>query len=139
MPADCEGDIMNGTDVLVTVETAVPGTYSTIGSQKDVTITENTAAIDASTKDSRGMVAVPGRYSATIECSALYVVDDAAYLLLQAAMRNGTNIKIELSESGSPTENIDAVCTALSRTGPDQDECIVSASFQCSGDWAAAS
>jgi predicted secreted protein len=130
---------MNGTDILVNVETAVPGTYAAVGSQRGCRITETTEAIDESTKDSRGYVGSAGRYSCTIECDALYVSDDAAYLLLQTAMRDGDNIKVELSDAGVDTENIDAICTNLSQDFPDQGAGLVSASFQCSGDWAAAS
>ena len=127
---------MNGTDVLVTVETAAPGTYVAVGSQRGCTVTETTDPIDESSKDSRGFVGSPGRYNCTVECGMLYIADDAAYLLLQAAMRDGTNIKLEFKDDGTETENIDAICTNLSQEFPDQGEGLVSASFQCSGDWA---
>ncbi len=129
---------MNGTDILVNVETATPGTYVAVGSQRGCTIVESTAPIDESSKDARGFVGSPGRYSCTITCNALYVSSDAAYALLQSAMRDGTNIKIELSDDGVDTENIDAICTELSHDFPDQGEGVVSATFQCSGDWTAA-
>lgn len=130
---------MNGTDILVNVETAVPGTYVAVGSQRGCTVNETTAVVDESSKDARGFVGSAGRYSCTISCNALYISDDAAYLLLQAAMRDGTNIMIEMSDDGTDVENINAICTALSHDFPDQGEGIVSAEFQCSGDWTAAS
>ncbi len=131
---------MNGTNLQVYAETAVAGTYVLVGSQRSVTINETSGVVDESNKASRDFVGTPGRYSATVDCEALYVPADAAYVLLKAAMRDGTAIRLEFTEDGGTgqTENIDAICTAISIVAPDQAECIVSASFQCTGAWSVA-
>jgi hypothetical protein len=128
----------NGTAVLITVETAVPGTYTAIGSQRGCSITENLDPIDVSSKDNREAEFIGGRYNATMECNQLYIPADAAYILLLAALRGGENIRIERSENGADVENIDAVCVSLSQDFPDQGEAVVAASFQLSGAWVAA-
>jgi len=129
---------MNGTSVLLTAETATPGVYVAIGSQRDVTINESTAVIDESSKDLADFVGSAGRRTVTIDCGALYVPADAAYVLLRDARRAGTLIRVEYSEAGSDVENIDCIVTSISRSAPDQGEAVVSISLQGSGAWAAA-
>ena len=56
---------MNGTDVLLLVNTGTPTVpvYEAVGSQRDVTFDEATEEIDVSSKDSRAKRVLPGRYS----------------------------------------------------------------------------
>jgi TP901-1 family phage major tail protein len=129
---------MNGTDITISVESGTTGTYVLLASQRDATITETTDAIDVSNKDAREGAFVPGRYSATLDLDALYIPADAAYIDLKDAMRNGTNVRVELIEGVTDIENIDGVVTSLSRSAPDQGESIVSASMQLTGAWVAA-
>ena len=72
-----------------------------------------------------------------MDLDALYIPADAAYVDLLAAMRDGTNVRVELIEAGTDVENIDAVVTSISRAAPDQGEAMVSASLQLSGAWVA--
>lgn len=82
---------MNGTDILLLVNTGTPGSpvYEVVGSQRDVTFEETTDEIDVSSKDGRAKRVLPGRYSASISLDALYVPTGAAYQALKDAMRNG--------------------------------------------------
>lgn len=129
---------MNGTAITLSIESGVPGVYVLLGSQRDATINENTEAIDVSSKDAREGAFEPGRYNATLDLDALYIPGDAAYADLKSAMRDGTNVRVELIEAGTDVENIDAVVTSLSRSAPDQGEAVLSASLQLSGAWTAA-
>lgn len=129
---------MNGTDIIISVESGTPGTYNVVGSQRDVTWTENTEVIDESSKTSRKAVFTAGRYNATMELDALYVPSDAAYVILLAAMRDGDAVRVERSESGTDIENIGAIVTSIQRNGPDQGEATCSISLQLTGDWTAA-
>lgn len=125
---------MNGTDILIWVD------GNAVGSQRDVTIDENTAEIDVSNKnDGRAMRVLPGRYDSSLSLDALYVPDDVAYLALQAAMRNGTFVEVVVIEEGVVIESADAIVTALSRNGPDQAEATVSISLRIDGDWVSGS
>ena len=129
---------MNGTDITLQVETVTPGTYAVVGSQRDITWTETTEAIDESSKDSRNGVFSPGRFSATLELDALYVPSDAAFVLLRTAMRDGTLVRVERTEGGTDIENCQAVVTSIQQNGPDQAEATVSVSLQLTGAWVAA-
>ena len=124
---------MNGSDILIWIE------GNCVGSQRDVTIEETTEEIDVSSKDSRFMRVLPGRYGSTISLDALYVPTDAAYLDLQTAMRNGTFVEVVIIEDGTVEESADAIVTSLSRNGPDQGEATVSCSLRIDGEWVAGS
>lgn len=120
---------INGTDILIWID------GNMVGQQRDVTIDENTAEIDASNKEQREMRVLPGRYDSSISLDGLYVPDDTAYLALQAAMRNATFVEVVVVEDGVVTESADAIVTALSRAAPDQDVATVSISLRIDGTW----
>lgn len=127
----------NGTDVLLLVNTGTPSVpvYEAVGSQRDATFDEATAEIDVSSKDSRAKRVLPGRYSANVSLDALYVPDDASYLALQSAMRDGALILIAKQNDGVVIETADALITALSEKEPDQTEATVSISLTVDGFW----
>ncbi len=120
---------MNGTDVLLVVDGVV------VGSQRDVTFNENTAEIDISNKEAREKYVLGGRYSAGVSLGALYVPDDAAYILLQTAMRDGTEVEIWKQVDGHAVEEADAIVTSLSEAAPDQAEATVAIELVISGPW----
>ena len=124
-------DAMNGTDVLILIEGVA------VGSQRNATIAETTAEIDASSKEMREMRVLPGRYGSTITLDALYLPDDAAYLSLQSAMRNGTFVTVRVSEDAVEVEEAEAIVTALNRAAPDQDVATASITLRIDGAWAA--
>ena len=128
---------MNGTDILLLVNTGTPlvPVYVAVGSQRDATFGETTDAIDVSSKDTRARRVLPGRYSAEITMDALYVPSDTAYLALQVAMRDGELIKILHEESGASLEEATAVVTDLSQAAPDQDGATVSVGLAIDGEW----
>ncbi len=120
---------MNGADVLILIDGEV------VGSQRDVSFAETTAEIDVSSKESRVMRVLPGRYGATVTLNALYVPDDMAYLLLQSAMRNGTFVTVRVSEDEIDIEEAEAIVTSLNRSAPDQDAATVSVTLRIDGEW----
>jgi hypothetical protein len=128
---------INGSDFLVLINTGtdeVP-TYEVVGCQRDATLDETTAEIEASCKTSRNTRVLAGRYKATLTLEGLYVPDDAAYQRLQQAMRNGEFVTLAQQQDGNVTEAADAVITNLSRSFPDQDVATVSASFTIDDEW----
>lgn len=130
---------MNGTDVLLYVNTgteAVP-VYTAVGSQRDVSFDETTEEIDASSKDGRAFRTLAGRYKATVTLEELYVPDDAAYLALKNAMRDGDLILVERLETGGVDETATALVTSLSEKAPDQEACTVSTNLTIDGEWTA--
>jgi len=106
-----------------------------IGSQRGATFTENTEEIDVSSKDSRNKRVLSGRYSASVSGEALYVPDDAAYLMLQSAMRNGTTVIVIREEEDVYLESADAIITSLGTEAPDQDAVTVSFDLVLDGAW----
>jgi TP901-1 family phage major tail protein len=130
---------MNGTDLLLLVNTGTPETptYEVVGSQRDAEIGEETETIDISSKDSRNQRVLPGRFSGTISLEALYVPDDAAYLALRQANRDGELILVARQESGVVTETVEAKIDSISETFPDQDAATISVSLTIDGQWQA--
>jgi TP901-1 family phage major tail protein len=128
---------MNGTDILLLVNTGTPGvpTYEVVGSQRDVTFEEADAGIDISSKDSRAARVLPGRYSATISLDALYVPTDAAYQSLKDALRAGDLIQVLRQENGVSLETATARIDSMSEAGPDQGEATVSIALTIDGEW----
>lgn len=124
---------MNGTDILIYIDGDL------VGSQRDVTWEETTEEIDVSSKDSRAMRVLPGRYGATISLDGLYVPDDTAFLALQTAMRTGVMVEVWRMEDSVVEESADAIVTSLSHNGPDQGEATVSISLRIDGEWTAGS
>lgn len=129
---------MNGTDVLLLVNTGTPAVpvYEVMGSQRDMTIEETTAEIDVSAKDTgRARRVIAGRFGATLTMDALYVPDNAAYQALRAASRNGELILVAVQEEGVVVETADALITSISTGYPDQGEATISVSITIDGDW----
>lgn len=120
-----------GSDVLLVVEGEV------VGSQRDVTFTENTAAIDVSSKEERAQRVLAGRYSSEITLDALYVYDDDGYEALRLAMRNGDLVEVirrePAGEAGDSTA--DALVTSISDRFPDAAESTISVSLTIDGEW----
>jgi TP901-1 family phage major tail protein len=130
---------MNGADILVYVNTGTTGSpvWTVVGSQRGVTFEESNEEIDLSSKDGRAARVDYGRYSASVSLEALYVPDDAAYVALKAAARNGDKVQIQREEEGSDLEYALAVITSISEEGPDQDASTVSVDFTIDGEWTA--
>ena len=129
---------ISGTDVLLMVNTgtAVAPEYTAVGSQRGLTRDETTAEIDISSKESRAMRVLPGRYGSTMSLDALYVLDDEAFLSLQSAMRNGELILVRVSEDDLETEEADALITSMSESYPDVAEATITVALRIDGAWA---
>lgn len=128
---------MNGTDLLLLANTGTPSVpvYEAVGSQRDATIEETTATIDISSKESRAMRVLPGRYSGSISLDALYVPSDAAYQALRTANRDGELILVARQLDGVVQEIATAKIDSMSETFPDQAEATISISLTIDGFW----
>lgn len=124
---------MNGSDILIGIDDGTG--IEIVGSQRGATFTETTEEIDVSSKDSRNRRVLPGRYGATVSGEALYVPDDAAYLMLQDAMRNGDTVIVIREEEDIYLESADAIITSLGTDAPDQAETVVSFDLTIDGAW----
>lgn len=130
---------MNGTDLLILANVGTPESpsYAVVGCQRDATIDEASATIDVSCKTQREQKVLAGRYSSTISLDALYVPDDAAYLALRSANRDGELILVAREESDVVTETATAKIDSISESFPDQGEATISISMTLDGAWTA--
>ena len=65
----------------------------------------------------------------------LYVPDDAGYLALKAAARNGTKILVAKQVEEVTTETANAIVTSVSERDPDQAPSTISVSLTIDGEW----
>ena len=128
---------LNGTDVLLLVNTGTPSVpvYTAAGSQRDVSFDESNSEIDLSSKDSRAFQGDYGRYKATLTLDQLYVPDDAGYLALKAACRNGTKILVAKQVEEVTTETANAIVTSVGERDPDQAPSTISVGLTIDGVW----
>lgn len=128
---------LNGADVLLYANTGTPGVpiWTVVAGQRDVTIGEDTAVVDGSSKDQRQARVQAGRYSSTISLDGLYVPTDAAWLALKSNKRAGTLIKVRIKEVGVDKEEGNFLITSMERNHPDQEESTVSMDMQLDGSY----
>ena len=129
----------NGADILLLVNTGTIGTpvYTAVGSQKDVSFSEERDLIDTSDKSSANKTYLYGKYGSTVDLDALFVNGDAGMSALRTALRNGTTLLIRRQFSGSATEGATCLVSSLSEAHPDADASTVSCSVTITGAWAA--
>lgn len=128
---------MNGADVLLLVNTGTDAapTWTAVGSQRNVTFTEERDMIDVSTKESPNRRVIPGRYSATVELESLYVPDDNALTLLRTAIRQGTKVQVMRQEASNNVEKAYGYISNREEEMPDQAECTVSVTVEIDDGW----
>lgn len=128
---------ISGSDILLLVNTGTPAVpvYEAVGSQRDVTFDESTEEIDVSSKDSRAMRVLAGRYASTLSLDSLYVWSDDGYQALRDAMRDGELILVARQEEGVTLETADALVTSISQTFPDAAEATISVDLSVDGFW----
>lgn len=128
---------MNGTDVLLLVNTGTPTVpvYEVVGSQRDVTFEKTTEEVNFNSKDSRFTRVGAGRDKQTLSLEALYVPDNDAYLALEAAREDGELILVAKQVEGVTVATAQALITSLSEQFPDQAEATISIAMTIDGTW----
>jgi len=128
---------ISGTDILLLVNTGTEDApvYEEVGGQRGATYGETTDEIDASSKDSEAFRVLAGRKKSIITLDALYIPDDACYVILRAAMRAREFILVRRSENGADVEEAQAIITNLSRNAPDNEVASLTVGLTIDGDW----
>lgn len=133
---------VNGTDVLLNVNTGTPGVpvWTAVGSQRGVDIERSANVIETSNKQSGGhFTGKAGRKSSTVSLDSLYLsTGNAGYDALKTAYDAGDTILVQTYESGSAKEEAEAIITNMSESFPDDAEATISVDFTITGGWSAA-
>lgn len=129
---------INGTSVLLKIRTSTgPTVYTTLGSQRGVTIERTAAEIDTSSKDGADWTGLPGRRESTISLDALYVPSDTAKAALVTAYESGALCNVQRTAAGAdPARSADCIITTLHEEYPDQDAAVFTVDLKVSGAWA---
>lgn len=112
---------MRGVDILILIDTSATETpsYTVVGGQRNATFSETSETIDTTSKDSNGNYEYDyGLYGWSISCDGLYVTDEAAWTKLKTAMRNKQTVTVRITESGTATEQGEALVTSRDVEAP---------------------
>lgn len=130
---------MNGSSLLVQVNTgtvAVP-VWSTVGSQRESTISEEVDIIDMSSKDAPEFAAAPGRYTSTVSLDHLYVPGAAEQTALATACQTRQLCQLRKFEAGVAGKKASGYISSREESFPDMEEAVVSLEFTVTGAWVA--
>jgi len=131
-------DGINGYDVALYVEDSPGfGTFSLIAGQRDMTIGATRSEIDVSSKDQVEERILPGRLVQEITFDQLYIPTDGSFTKFTTAVRNGTQLLVQLFDRDGAVALEEATVTVLehSLTAPDQEAAVMSARMKVDGAW----
>ncbi len=124
-----------GTAFLVQLNTGTEAApvWTTIGSQRDATVSRALDVIDVSNKDSRNRRIKPGRYTVEISFDHLYVPGAAELVALKDAMLNATWLQVREFVGGIARRIYGGFITGHDESFPDMGEAVVSVTFTGDG------
>ena len=119
---------IKGLDVLIKVGSQV------VGGQRNGSLEMSAETIDTTVKTTGGWAAkIPGIKSWTSSCDGVYFVDDAGLEAAQAAFMNGTEVKLDFSNSSGLAYSGQAVITSMSVEAGQEDVVSYTISFEGTG------
>lgn len=119
---------IKGLDVLIKVGSTV------VGGQRNASLEMSAETIDTTVKSTGGWAAkIPGMKSWTSSCDGVYFLDDAGLEAAQAAFMNGTEVKLDFSNSSGLAYSGQAVITSMSVEAGQEDVVSYTISFEGTG------
>ena len=119
---------IKGLDVLIKVGSTV------VGGQRNASLEMSAETIDTTVKSTGGWAAkIPGIKSWTSSCDGVYFLDDAGLEAAQAAFMNGTEVKLDFSNSAGLAYSGQAVITSMSVEAGQEDVVSYTISFEGTG------
>ena len=119
---------IKGLDVLIKVGSTV------VGGQRNASLEMSAETIDTTVKSTGGWAAkIPGIKSWTSSCDGVYFLDDAGLEAAQAAFMNGTEVKLDFSNSSGLAYSGQAVITSMSVEAGQEDVVSYTISFEGTG------
>jgi TP901-1 family phage major tail protein len=126
---------MRGVDILIQMESEVPGTYVTVAGQRNGTFSEEAEMIDVTNKLSGGYIENDyGLGSWNVSCDGVYVVGNSELTALRDAQRNKELVKCRWVEAGATQiEEGFALVTSREIEGPYDGEATYSVELTGTG------
>ena len=119
---------IKGLDVLVKVGSTV------VGGQRNASLEMSAETIDTTVKTTGGWASkITGIKSWTSSCDGIYFVDDAGLEAAQAAFMNGTEVKLDFTNSSGLAYSGQAVITSMSVEAGQEDVVSYTISFEGTG------
>ena len=125
-----------GADLLLYVNTGTTQSpvWTKVGGQKNATLSEERDTIEMTSKDNDGYRTFePSLGAWAVSADGLYIADDAGYLALQEAMREGEKVKVQLWKGVSVFFEGLGVLTSSELEMPYDDGATYSVEIQGSG------
>lgn len=122
-----------GVDILVTVESAVPGTFTTVGGQKGAKLNRKVSTFETTSKDSAGWKEFLASFKEwSVDCDGFVVATDAGYALLDTHFNAGTNVNVKFTLDGKAYTG-SAIITDFPLEMPQDDAVTFSLTLQGTG------
>ena len=119
---------IKGLDVLIKVGSTV------VGGQRNASLEMSAETIDTTVKTTGGWASkITGIKSWTSSCDGIYFVDDAGLEAAQAAFMNGTEVKLDFTNSSGLAYSGQAVITSMSVEAGQEDVVSYTISFEGTG------
>ena len=119
---------IKGLDVLIKVGSTV------VGGQRNASLEMSAETIDTTVKSTGGWASkIPGIKSWTSSCDGVYFLDDAGLEAAQAAFMNGTEVKLDFTNSSGLAYSGQAVITSMSVEAGQEDVVSYTISFEGTG------
>jgi predicted secreted protein len=131
------GDKIDSITVVVQVNTGTEGspTWTTVGGQKNATLTRTVRTEDTTTKDvtSRYATAIVGYKEWSVSCGALKVESDTGYAALEAAFNNNTKVQLRWTKASTGVFTGYGWSTDIKETSSEKGPVTLDISFQGDG------
>ena len=119
---------IKGLDVLIKVGSTV------VGGQRNASLEMSAETIDTTVKTTGGWASkITGIKSWTSSCDGIYFVDDTGLEAAQAAFMNGTEVKLDFTNSSGLAYSGQAVITSMSVEAGQEDVVSYTISFEGTG------
>jgi TP901-1 family phage major tail protein len=125
--------------VLILAQTGTDGTtgdpiFTVVGGQRNASLSESAETIDVTSNDSNGANEFDyGLSTWTISCDGIYVPSDTAYVALKDAIRNKTNVLVQVQEDGVQAEQGTALVISREVSGSYNGETTYTVELQGTG------
>ncbi|NLT36769.1 MAG: hypothetical protein GXX95_01225 [Methanomassiliicoccus sp.] len=128
---------VSGCDIIIKANTGTvqSPTWTDVGGQRGATLSEENEMIENTSKLSTGKMKEfkYGFGSWSVSADGVWIDDDAGYLALQSALRNKTNVQLEIYVEGTATLLGTALLKSRDLEGPYDDEATYKIEFQGTG------
>lgn len=132
---------INGSTILLQVRTATgPDVYTTVGGQRDLSVSKGRTSINTSDKADGDSTGLAGRRETSITMEGLVIASDVGRAALVAAYEGDGVVRVRRTAIGAEAaKQLNGYITSLDEDFPDDDVSTWTVEVQGNGGWTAVS